>query len=90
MPRVLAETMRAALALENRDQLVLEKNPWNKTGFTGVSKIGKHYFARINVPGDGRGGTKKRRQHSLPCGFDTAEEAAQSRALIMKGFKASG
>ena len=26
----------------------------------------------------------------MPCGFDTAEEAAQSRALIMKGFKASG
>ena len=26
----------------------------------------------------------------MPCGFDTAEEAGQSRALIMKGFKASG
>ena len=82
--------MRALIAAEDREQLQLERSGWNKTGFTGVSKVGNGYQARIQVPGDGRGGSKKRRQHSLPGLFDTAEDAAVMRAVIIRGFKNSG
>jgi hypothetical protein len=82
--------MRAQIALEDRSALQLERSAWNETGFVGVSKVGNKYQARINVPGDGRGGQKKRRQHSLPGPFDTAEDAAVIRAAILKGFKESG
>ena len=90
MPRKLGAEVREQLAREDRSQLQLERSAWNETGFVGVSKVGKGYQARVNVPGDGRGGSKKRRQHSLPGPFDTAEDAAVARALVIKGFKESG
>ena len=90
MPRQLGAELREQLALEDRAELQLERSAWNATGFVGVSKVGKGYQARFNVPGDGRGGSKKRRQHSLPGPFDTAEDAAVARALVIKGFKESG
>ena len=37
-----------------------------------------------------RGGAKKRRQAPLPGPFETAEDAAVMRALIIQGFKDSG
>ena len=76
MPKRLGTDMREAIAAEDRSQLELERSPWNHTGFVGVIKVGNKYQARLQVPGDGKGGSKKRRQHSLPGLFDTAEEAA--------------
>ena len=64
------------------------------TGFVGVSKVGNKYQARLQVPGDGRGGLKTRRQVPLmvplPGPWDTAEDAAVIRAVIIRGFKESG
>ena len=62
MPRKMRAELRAQIALEDREQLQLERSPWNNTGFVGVSKVGNEYQARLQVPGDGRGGLKKRRQ----------------------------
>ena len=58
MPRKMRAELRAQIALEDREQLQLERNPWNNTGFVGVSKVGNTYQARLvlEVPGDGRGG----------------------------------
>ena len=42
------------------------------------------------LDGDGRGGLKKRRQVPLPGPWDTAEDAAVMRAVIIRGFKESG
>ena len=55
---------------------VLKRNPYSDTGFVGVIKIKGKFQARLQVPGDGRGGSKKRKQHSLPGLFDTVEDAA--------------
>ena len=82
--------MREQIALEDRDQLQLKRSHWNATGFVGVRKVGKKFQACLQVPGDGRGGSKKRRQHSLPGLFDTAEDAAVMLAVIERGFKNSG
>ena len=49
-------------------------------------KVGKQYQARLQVKGDGRGGSKKRKQHSLPGLFDTAEQAAEFRAWIKQKY----
>ena len=43
----------------------------------------KFFQVRVQVPGDGRGGVRKRRQVSLPGIFDTAKEAAKYRALAL-------
>ena len=40
MPRALGAELRAQIAVEDRSQLQLERSPWNKTGFVGVSKVG--------------------------------------------------
>ena len=53
-------------------------------GFIGVIKVGNKFQARLQVPGDGRGGSKKRKQHSLPGLFDTAEDAAVMRMLVTR------
>ena len=65
-------------------------------GFVGVSKVGNKYQARLQVPGDGRGGLKKRRQVPLPGPWDTAEDAAVMRAtrcsigLVLDGTRRCG
>ena len=64
----------------------LQLNPLSATGYVGVINVKGKYQARIQVPGDGRGGTTKRRQHSLPGLFDTALEAAIYRAAVVKGI----
>ena len=75
--RCMADKMRESVEAEDRSQLELKKSPYSKTGFVGVIKAKNGKFqARIQVPGDGRGGEKKRKQHSLPGLFDTAEDAA--------------
>ena len=73
-----------------RAELVLAKNPYSNTGFTGVIKIKNKFQARLQVPGDGRGGSKKRKQCSLPGLFDTAEEAAVLLAAYKKALKDAG
>ena len=78
--------MREAIAAEDRSQLNLERNPWSCTGFKGVIKVGNKFQARLQVPGDGRGGEKKRKQHSLPGLFDTAEDAAVLLAVVKRGL----
>ena len=43
MPRAMGAELRAQIALEDREQLQLERSPWNNTGFVGVSKIVNKY-----------------------------------------------
>ena len=88
MPRGQAAAMREAVAKENVAELVLERSPWNDTGFVGVQKAGKMFRARLQVPGDGRGGTTKRKQHHVPGLFYTAEEAAVALAILKRDIKA--
>ena len=56
MPREAAVAMREAVAKENRAELMLERTAWNDSGFVNVQKIGNKFRARLQVPGDGRGG----------------------------------
>ena len=60
------------IASVNRAELELERSPWGKTGFVYVVEVKGKYQARLQVPGDGRGGSVKRKQHALPGLFDTA------------------
>ena len=93
MPNGMAAETReyvAGLSAAERAELVLAKNPYSNTGFTGVIKIKNKFQARLQVPGDGRGGSKKRKQCSLPGLFDTAEEAAVLLAAYKKALKDAG
>ena len=47
-----------------------------------VIEVGGKYQARLQVKGEGRGGERKRKQHSLPGLFDTALEAALYLAFV--------
>jgi hypothetical protein len=78
--------MRELIMVEDRSQLQLERNVWSSTGFKHVIKVGQKFQARLQVPGDGRGGLKKRRQHALPGLFDNAEDAAVMLAMIKRSF----
>ena len=74
--------MRQLTANEDRSTLTLERNPLSNTGFTNVIMTKNCKFqARLQVPGEGRGGTRKRKQYSLPGTFDTAEDAAVYLAM---------
>ena len=89
MPSGMAATMREQMENENKEGLVLERSPWSKTGFVNVIKVkGGKFQARLQVPGDGRGGQQKRKQCSLPGIFNTAEEAAELLAVIKRDMKA--
>lgn len=90
MPKRLGAIMREAIAAEDRSQLQLERSTWSNTGFKNVIRVGQKFQARLQVPGDGRGGEKKRKQHSLPGLFDTAENAAVMLAVIKRGFRGEG
>ena len=89
MPSGLAVAAREAVAKENRDELQLERTPWGKTGFVNVIEVKGKYQARLQVAGDGRGGSTKRKQCSLPGLFDTAEDAAVMLAAYKREMKAS-
>ena len=59
----------------------LQLNPKSKTGYVGVIEVkGGLFQARVQVRGDGRGGNKKHKQHSLPGLFKSPEEAAFLRS----------
>ena len=68
----LHDDVRKMVAELDRRDLIIQKNPTSITGYTNVIKVGKKFQARLQVPGDGRGGTRKRAQYSLPTTFDTA------------------
>ena len=89
MPREAAAAMRERVAKENRAELVLERTVWTETGFVNVQKIGDKFRARLQVPGDGRSGTLKRKQYPVPGIFNTAEDAAVALAITKRDMKAS-
>ena len=82
MPSGLATRVRDEVANLDKTGLVLERNPYSKTGFTNVIKVKGKFQARLQVKGDRVGGTRKRRQYSLPGLFRTAQEAAEYLALV--------
>ena len=69
--------------------MVLERTVWTETGFVNVQKIGDKFRARLQVPGDGRSGTLKRKQYPVPGIFNTAEDAAVALAITKRDMKAS-
>ena len=75
---------RAALADHDRRGLVLQRNELSLTGFVNVIEVKGKFQARLQVPGDGRGGSKKRKQVPLPGIFDSAEDAAVHLARFKK------
>ena len=84
MPSGLAALARELVPTYDLAHGELQLAPLSATGYVGVINVKGKFQARIQVPGDGRGGSKKRRQHSLPGLFDTALEAAISRAAVIK------
>ena len=93
MPSGMAAAMRdlvASMSAAERAALVLQKSPWSSTGFVNVIKVKNKFQARLQVPGDGRGGERKRKQDALPGLFDTAEEAAIHLAAFKKALKDAG
>ena len=87
MPRLKAAELLVAARAENFAEHELERTAFNMTGFIGVGMIDGKYQARINVPGDGRGGMRKRAQKSLPGLYDTPRDAALVRASFIKTLK---
>ena len=90
MPSGKAAEMRATLPTLDRTGLVLERSEKSKTGFTNIIEVGGLFQARLQVPGDGRGGSKKRKQVPLPGVFKEAEDAAVFLASFKKGMKEAG
>ena len=89
MPRTLAREMKELVAAADKSKYELKRNPLSKTGFVGVIEVKGKFQARLQVPGDGRGGSMKRRQYSLPGLFDTAEDAALYLARMEESMKES-
>ena len=84
MPSGKAASIREAFRFVDKSDLVLARNPYSKTGFTGVISVGGWFQARVQVKGDGRGGVRKRRQESLGGIFDSAQEAAEFLAFVRR------
>ena len=85
MPGRLAELhsdVRSMVATLDKRRFRLEKNPTSATGYINVIKVKGKFQARLQVPGDGRGGERKRKQYSLPTTFDKAEDAALYLAWV--------
>ena len=90
MPSGMAAEMRAALPTMDRSGVVLQRSAESKTGFVNVIEVKGKFQARLQVPGDGLGGSKKRKQVPLPGIFDTAEDAAFHLASFKKGMQEAG
>ena len=82
MPSGSAWWIREGFAEQDQAGLKLETSWRSSTGYKNVVEVGGKYQTRIQVKGDGVGGTRKRRQHSLPGLFDTPLEAAQYLAVV--------
>ena len=64
MPGRLAELhsdVRSMVATLDKRRFRLEKNPTSATGYINVIKVKGKFQARLQVPGDGRGGERKLR-----------------------------
>ena len=90
MPSGMAAEMRAALPSFDRTGLVLQRSTKSLTGFVNVIEVKGKFQARLQVPGDGRGGEKKRKQVPLPGVFEEAEDAAVYLASFKKGMQKAG
>ena len=55
--------------------------------YVNVIEVKGKFQARLQVPGDGRGGSSKRKQYPLPGLFDTPKEAAVLLAIIKRNMK---
>ena len=82
----MAAEVRAFVAAADRRGLELEPSDKSKTGFVNVIEVKGKFQARLQVPGDGRGCSKKRKQHPLAGAFDSAEEAAVNLELFKKAL----
>ena len=82
MPSGMAARARELFAITDRSNLVPQESVRSQTGYKNVIEVGGKYQARLQVKGDGRGGERKRKQHSLPGLFDTALEAALYLAFV--------
>ena len=90
MPSGMAAKVRAWLPDVDQAGLVLERSTKSKTGYVNIIEVKGKFQARLQVPGDGRGGTKKRKQVALPGLFDTAVDAAVMLADFKKGMQGHG
>ena len=70
--------------------MVLPRSAMSKTGFVNIIKVKNGFQARLQVPGDGRGGTRKRKQVPLPGLFEEAEDAAVFLASFKRGYEERG
>ena len=86
----MAAEVRGWLPDIDREGLVLERSTRSATGFVNIIKVGGKFQARLQVPGDGRGGERKRKQVPLPGLFDKAEDAAVLLASYKKGMREAG
>ena len=84
MPSGLARWIREGFAEQDKTGLVPEESRRSITGYKNVIEVSGKYQARLQIKGDGVGGTRKRRQYSLPGLFDTALEAALFLAHVKK------
>ena len=81
MPSGMAAEYRELVAANwaERAGRTLQLNPKSKTGYVGVIQVkGGLFQARVQVRGDGRGGNKKRKQHSLPGLFKSPRRKQRS------------
>ena len=78
----MAARARELFAITDRSNLVPQESVRSQTGYKNVIEVGGKYQARLQVKGDGRGGERKRKQHSLPGLFDTALEAVLYLAFV--------
>jgi hypothetical protein len=82
MPRGLAAGVREACAVTDMSDCVPQESAKSKTGYANIIEVKGKFQARLQVKGDGRGGTRKRKQYALPGLFDTALEAAIFLAYV--------
>ena len=58
--------------------------------YVNVIEVKGKFQACLQVPGDGRGGAKKRKHQALPALFETAEDAAVYLASCKQGIAKQG
>ena len=86
MPSGKAAGVRQLFAATDCSNLVPQESVSSQTGYKNVIEVKGKYQARLQVKGDGRGGERKRKQHSLPGLFHTALEAALYLAFVNVDF----
>ena len=80
MAEAASASLRALIATFDSADFVLETAD-NETGFKEVIKVKSRYQARVYLWSDEK---QRKTQRSLPGLFDSAEEAAKYRALVIR------